>query len=222
MAEPAFAAIGLRQGPEAVRHALQQAGGAPVILVDTQDNPGAGATSDTMGLVREALAQGAPDAVVAVIHDPDAAARAHSAGLGAELQLSLGGRGDSPGAGPLAARFVVEALGDGRFAGTGGYYNGDILNFGPMALLRVAGSGVRLITGSNRAQAGTQAIFRHLGLDPAGIAVIGLKSSVHFLADFAGLTERIHYASFPGLNTADPAEFGYRNIRPAIRRRPEG
>ncbi len=222
MAEPAFAAIGLRQGPEAVRHALQQAGGAPVILVDTQDNPGAGATSDTMGLAREALAQGAPDAVVAVIHDPDAAARAHSAGLGAELQLSLGGRGDSPGAGPLAARFVVEALGDGRFAGTGGYYNGDILNFGPMALLRVAGSGVRLILGSNRAQAGTQAIFRHLGLDPAGIAVIGLKSSVHFLADFAALTDRIHYASFPGLNTADPAEFGYRNIRAAIRRRPEG
>lgn len=220
-AEPAIATIGLRQGALAVAHALRrsQATAQPVILVDTQDNPGAGATSDTMGLVRELLAQGASDAVVAVIQDPAAAARAHAAGIGAELELALGGKGNSAGAGPLVARFQVEALGDGRFAGTGAYYNNAQLNFGPMTLLRITGSGVRVIVGSQRAQAGTQAIFRHLGLDPGKVGIIGLKSSVHFLADFAGLTSEIHYAAFPGLNTADPGAFAYRNIRATVRRR---
>jgi microcystin degradation protein MlrC len=220
-AEPAFAAIGLRQGAQAVVHALRrsQAGAQPVILVDTQDNPGAGATSDTMGLVQELLRQGAPDAVVAVIQDPEAAARAHAAGIGAGLPLVLGGKGSSAEAGPLVARFQVEALGDGRFAGSGAYYNNAPLNFGPMALLRIEGSAVRVIVGSQRAQAGTQAIFRHLGIDPGKVGIIGLKSSVHFLADFGGLTSEIHYAAFPGLNTADPGAFAYRNIRPTVRRR---
>lgn len=220
--EPAFSAIGVRQGRDAVADAIRRAStlAVPVILVDTQDNPGAGASSDMMGLVRELVAQGAPDAVVAVIHDPEAAAHAHAAGQGARLDLVLGGKGDSLGAGPLQARFVVRALGDGRFAGTGGYYNGDALNFGPMALLQIAGSAVQVVVGSHRAQAGTQSIFRHLGLDPVRFDIIGLKSSVHFLADFADLTPEIHYVAFPGLNTADPAEFDYRRLRPQIRRRP--
>lgn len=221
-AESGFAAIGLRQGRQAVVHALERLAetGGPVILVDTQDNPGAGATSDTMGLVRELLVQGAPQAVVAVVQDPQAAAAAHAAGQGAVLELALGGRGESPGAGPLAACYRVEALGDGRFAGTGGYYNGAGLNFGPMALLRIEGSGVQVVVGSQRAQAGTQAILRHLGLDPAAQGIIGLKSSVHFLADFGALTPEIIYAAFPGLNTADPGAFAYRHLRPNLRRRP--
>lgn len=218
-AEPSFAAIGLMPGEAAVAHALQRPSG-PVILVDSQDNPGAGASSDTMGLVRALLDHGAPDAVVAVVHDPQAAALAHEAGLGACLELSLGGKGSGAGAGALFCRVTVEALGDGRFAGTGGYYKGNPLNYGPMALLRVEGSGVQVIVGSTRAQAASRAIFHHLGLDPARIGVIGLKSSVHFMADFAELTEEIHYAAFPGLNLGDPAEFPYRHLRPSIRRRP--
>lgn len=220
-AEPAFAAIDLRAGPDAVSHALDRSAATdhPVIIVDTQDNPGAGATSDTMGLVEELLAQRTRSAVVAVIHDPDAAALAHAAGVGAAFSIALGGKGDGK---PLCATFHVEALAEGRFAGTGAYYNGAELNFGPMALLRVDGSSVRVIIGSRRAQAGTQAIFRHLGLDPEEIGILGLKSSVHFLADFADLTPEIVYAAFPGLNTADPEQFAYRNLRPSVRRKPSG
>ena len=59
-----------------------------------------------------------------------------------------------------------------------------------------------------------------LGLDPAALGIIGLKSSVHFLADFGMLTPEIIYAAFPGLNTADPAAFAYRHLRPHLRLRP--
>lgn len=221
-AEPAFAEIGLREGPDAVAEALGRAQQAfrPVIIVDTQDNPGAGATSDMMGLVTELLRQEARDAVVAVVHDPAVAAAAHEAGIGATLPLALGGKSGVAGAEPLTALFDVESLGDGRFVGTGAYYNGAELNFGPMALLRVRDTGVRVVVGSQRAQAGTQAILRHLGLDPAAIGILGLKSSVHFLADFATLTADVVYAAFPGLNTADPAAIPYTKLRSSIRKNP--
>lgn len=221
-AEPAFAAIGLRDGADAVGYALRRSEetARPVIVVDTQDNPGAGATSDMMGLVEELLARGARDAVVAVIHDPDAAAQAHMAGVGSVLSIGLGGKGDPGASKPLFDAFRVEAIRDGRFAGTGAYYNGAELNFGPMALLRVGDSGVKIIVGSHRAQAGTQAIFRHFSLEPDKIRIIGLKSSVHFLADFAGLTTEIIYAAFPGLNTADPGQLPYEHIRSTVRKRP--
>lgn len=223
-AEPAFAAIGLRSGEEGVSEALARhaASAGPVIIVDTQDNPGAGATSDTMGLVGELLAQGAANAIVAVIHDPQAADQAHAAGIGASIELALGGKGGFAKISPLHGSFIVEALGDGRFIGTGAYYNNAELNFGPMALLRIADSDVRLIIGTNRAQAGTQAILEHLGLDPQQVAILGLKSSVHFLADFSRLTPDIIYAAYPGLNGADPEELPYRHLRSTIRKSPRG
>ncbi|MDQ2065906.1 M81 family metallopeptidase [Xinfangfangia sp. CPCC 101601] len=216
-AEADFAAIGLLDGPAAVAQALRPGAVSPAILVDTQDNPGAGASSDTTGMLRALLAVNAPDAVVAVLHDPQAAALAHEKGVAAHFDLAFGGSGDQPWRGEV----TVEALGDGSFAGTGGYYNGNPLNFGPMALLRLRGSGVQVIVGSVRAQAGTRAIFHHLGLDPAKIAVIGLKSSVHFMADFAEVAGEVIYAAFPGLNRADPSEFPYQNLRPGLRLKPQ-
>jgi hypothetical protein len=57
---------------DAVRLALETAASAarPVILVDTQDNPGAGGTGDSTGLVRQLVKQEAPNAVrlAKVIH----------------------------------------------------------------------------------------------------------------------------------------------------------
>lgn len=221
-AEPEFAGIGLREGTDAVRFAslLAEQTRQPVIIVDTQDNPGAGASSDTMGLVEELLAQNVHDAVVGVINDPAAAEAAHKAGLGSTITLSLGGKGSLLGIRPLQAQFTIEALGNGLFIGSGAYYNNAQVNFGAMALLRIVNSGVRVIVGSRRAQAGTQAIFYHLNLDPNKIEILGLKSSVHFLADFAKLTQNIIYGRFPGLNTADPKELPYRNIRSSVAKNP--
>ena len=63
----------------------------PVVLADTQDNPGAGAPSNTTGIIAELLAQGAQGAIVGIVHDPELAAAAHAAGLGAHLNMPIGG-----------------------------------------------------------------------------------------------------------------------------------
>src|SRR3546814_1978352 len=82
----------------------------PVVLADAQDNAGGGANSDTTGLLRALIAEGAEGAVLANLYDPEAAAAAHAAGEGAEIELALGGRSGVPGDAPLQATFKVLRL----------------------------------------------------------------------------------------------------------------
>lgn len=192
--------------------------GRPLVLADTQDNPGAGGNADTMALLKALSRANVPRVLAGVICDPVAAARAHAAGIGAALDLELGGRSGPPGETPFAARFEVLALGDGRFVGTGPFYRGGRFELGPMALLRLGE--LRIVVASRKQQAADQAMFRHLGAEPAGFSVLALKSSVHFRADFGPIASRIAVVEAPGPNIADPAKLPFTRLRPGMRTRP--
>jgi hypothetical protein len=77
-------AVRFEEPDAAVLRAMQVAQTAtrPVILADTQDNPGVGGDSNTTGLLRALLKHGAQDAAIGLICDPAAAAAAHAAGVG--------------------------------------------------------------------------------------------------------------------------------------------
>jgi microcystin degradation protein MlrC len=223
------AAIAAREGEfagkilgadEAVAEALRRPTGKPVVLADTQDNPGAGGSSDTVGLLEALVRARAPDAALAVMWDPASAAAAHAAGRGATVSLDLGGKSGAPGQRPFHGSFVVEALGTGEFEGTGPMYGGAHMRLGPMALLRLGG--VRVVTATRKVQAADQAIFRHLGVEPTTTHVLGLKSSVHFRADFAPIAQDILVVKAPGAMLADPVDFPFKRLRPGIRLRPLG
>ncbi len=223
-AEKDFAREDILSPPAAIARAREIAGASaaggdtrPVILADTQDNPGAGGSSDTTGLLRALIDAGVEGATLALFHDPDAARAAHAAGLGAEIEIALGGRG-TPDDEPLTTRFQVKALGSGRFDGTGPMFEGSQLDLGPMALLETGG--VEVIVGSIRQQPSTQAIFRHLGVEPGARRLLALKSSVHFRADFQPIAAAVLVVAAPGLNAADPASLAYNRLRASVRRRP--
>jgi len=190
----------------------------PVILADTQDNPGAGGNADTTSLIKALVASDLPRVLAGVICDPEVAARAHAAGAGATIEARLGARTGTAGETPLEARFKVLALGDGRFTGTGPFYRGGRFELGPMALLDAGG--VHIAVASRKQQAADQAMFRHLGAEPADYAVLALKSSVHFRADFGPLASRILVVAAPGPNVADPGLLPFRKLRPGMRTRP--
>jgi microcystin degradation protein MlrC len=192
--------------------------GRPVILADTQDNPGAGGHADTMSLIKALVASGTQRVLAGVICDSEAAARAHTAGEGAMVELRLGARTGTAGETPLETRFKVLALGDGRFTGTGPFYRGGRFELGPMALLEVGG--VRIAVASRKQQAADQAMFRHLRVEPADHAVLVLKSSVHFRADFGSMASRILVVEAPGPNIADPAKLPFARLRPGMRTSP--
>ena len=114
----------------------------------------------------------------------------------------------------------MEALGDGRFTGTGPFYRGARMRLGPMACLVIGD--VRIVVASTKLQAADQAIFRHVGIEPTEKKILALKSSVHFRADFQPIAEEVLLVAAPGPNLVDHRGFDYRNLRPGLRIMPRG
>ena len=76
---------------EAVQEAIRQSQVAsrPVVIADTQDNPGAGGNSNTTGMLRALVSNQAQDAALGVLFDPEAAEAAHKTGIGKTITLGL-------------------------------------------------------------------------------------------------------------------------------------
>jgi microcystin degradation protein MlrC len=217
-------AMELHDAPDAVRRARSRGEpGAPVVLADTQDNPGAGGNGDTTGLLRCLVEQNAQDAVLGMLIDAPSAQRAHEAGQGNSVVFNLGGRSRIAGDAPFAGEFTVERLGDGRFTCTGPMFKGFRMTLGPMALLRSrAAPGVRVVLASRKCQAADQEMFRHLGVEPKKQRIVALKSSVHFRADFEPIAREVLVVKSPGPALADPTEFKWTKLRKGVRLRPLG
>jgi microcystin degradation protein MlrC len=217
-------AMELFDAPEAVRRARERGEtGRPVVLADTQDNPGAGGNGDTTGLLRALIQQNAQEAVLGMLIDPASAKKAHEAGLGSTVVFSLGGRSGIPGDAPLRGEFTVERLGDGRFTCTGPMFKGFRMTLGEMALLKSrAAPGVRVVLASRKCQAADQEMFRTLGVEPRASRIVALKSSVHFRADFEPIAREVLVVRAPGPALADPAEFRWKKLRKGVRLRPLG
>lgn len=194
---------------------LRRDGAGTVVLADTQDNPGGGGSGDTTGLLSALVEGGAAGAVLGVLSDPDAAAAATEAGVGAEIEVSLGGRSGLPGQSPYHCRSRVLCLGDGNFTATGPMYYGARMVLGRCALLETGG--VRVIVTSKPVQAADQSMFRHLGIEPSDVPILALKSSVHFRNDFTDLADAILVVEAPGAVHADPSKLVYHNKRQQMR-----
>jgi len=96
------------------------------------------------------------------------------------------------------------------------------VNLGPMALLRISGSNVRIIVSKSRFQALDQAVLRHLGVEPASEQIIVLKSTVHFRGDFDSISGLTLLVESPGNNPCRTEQILYRNLRPGVRLSPGG
>lgn len=207
---------------EAVRVALsiaERGARRPVVLADTQDNPGAGGDGDTVGLLEALIEEGAKGAVLGLLIDAESAARAHAAGEGAILQLELGAKSGQAGHRPLVADYRVVRLGDGVFTCSGPFYSGARMRLGSMALLEV--KGVEVAVASQKVQAADMEMFRHLKVEPTERPIVAVKSSVHFRAHFQPIAERVIVAAAPGPNPIDYSQLTYRRLRPGVRRTPK-
>ena len=207
---------------EAVAEAMRLAalGTRPVVIADTQDNPGCGGSGDTVEMLAALLRGGAEDAVFGLVRDEDAARAAHAAGVGAELDLALGGRTALPGVAPFEGRFRVERLADGRFVAPGPVAQGREYDVGASARLSIGG--VEVAVSSRRAQVHDRAMFRFLGIEPEDRALVVLKSTCHFRADYQDMAGAVLVALAPGGYVADPAAHPYRRLRAGVRLSPLG
>lgn len=212
MASPeAAVALGIRLAENADK---------PVIIADVQDNPGAGGSADTTGILSALVAAGARNAVAGFLCDADAALMAHEAGVGASIVLALGGKSGPDGVLPFSGTYRVLALGSGRFRTSGAMSGVRDVDLGPMALLEIGG--VEVVVTSKRMQAYDQEPFRHLGVEPRTKSILVLKSTCHFRADFEPMAEAVIIALAPGHCPADPTDYPFRRLRRNVRLKPLG
>lgn len=213
----------LDAGPAVQRAlALAEHSERPVVLADTQDNPGAGGDSNTTGLLHALLQQGAgrrfPGRVaLGLMYDPQAAA-----GPGATLPLALGaavptftGRPSDP---PLAGRFTVRAVGGGAVTLKGPMMTGLSVQLGACACLEI--EGVLVAVASGKQQMLDRELFRMVGIEPEAMKILAVKSSNHFRADFTPIASQILVAKAAGPMAADPADLPWKKLAPGTRTRP--
>ncbi len=207
---------------DAVRYAMAKSAGAarPIILADTQDNPGAGGNSDSVDLLESLVTLKAEGAVFANLFDPETAKIAHETGLHGSFERGIGAWCGSPGLQKFRGRFKVLALGDGNFKATGPFYRGNQMQLGPMALLGIEGT--RIVVTSRKQQAADQAMLRHVGVEPRDAKILALKSSVHFRADFQPIAEEILIVAAAGDNPVDNRALPYCHLRKGVRLMPLG
>ena len=214
---------------QAVERALALAAeaSAPVVIADTQDNPGAGGDSNTTGMLHALRAQGAgqrfPGQVaLGLLFDPAAARAAAQAGVGAELDLALGtavptftGQPSDP---PLRGRFKVMHLADGRCTLTGPMMTGLSVQLGPSACLEI--DGIRTAVVSGKKQLLDRQLLRMVGIHSEQMRIVVVKSSNHFRADFQPHASHVLVAKAAGPMAADPADLPWQNLPPSMRTRP--
>ena len=219
-AEPGFLEHRARPEAEAITIAFERAAKAskPVIIADTQDNPGAGGLSITTGFLKALIDRRAQRTLLALLHEPEIAKSAQAAGKGHSIDVTFAAGRTGPGEVALPVRAEVIAISDGRFTGTGPMVGGQPINLGPSAWLRIGE--IDVVVGSVRQQPHSRAVVTHLGIDIAAYKVIVLKSSVHFRGDWQPHADSIVVGASPGAALDDTGVIPYVNLRPGVRRRP--
>jgi microcystin degradation protein MlrC len=207
---------------EAVRQAQAIAAQAakPVVIADTQDNPGGGGDSNTTGMLRALMNCDAQGAAIGLMVDGAAARTAHAAGAGHDITLALGGQSGVEGDAPFHATFRVEQLSDGYCRYDGPMMNGKETHAGPSARLSLGG--VQIVVSTYKDQMLDRNLYRMAGVQPEEMKILVNKSSVHFRADFQPIAQAILVAKAPGPLRADPADFPWTRLAPGMRLRPLG
>lgn len=187
----------------------------PVVLADCGDNPGAGAPGDATALLQWLIDRELRDVAVATIADGDAFAAAHAAGIGATVEIGVGGKLTPDSGSPVIARWEVAHLGDGVFRNQGPMGHGGATRLGRTATLRTGG--VAVIVCEQRVQVLEPTVFRAAGIEPEGMRWLVVKSSVHYRAAFESIAAHIIDVETPGLSSSNLAALTYEHVmRPIV------
>ncbi|HRX73321.1 MAG TPA: M81 family metallopeptidase [Hyphomonas sp.] len=180
---------------------------SPVIVADTSDNPGGGGDADATFVFEALLAAGRFPIGVAVVCDPASFDACMQAGVGAELELDIGGKAAATSGTPLHLKVRVEAITDQLEIRSRGSVQHVARGF-----IRVSFDRGDIILSRERQEALWPELFTALGSDPADYAVILLKSSNHFRAGFNGYSDAILSIGSPAAMNPQLADLAFTRL----------
>jgi len=153
---------------------------------------------------------GASDSVV-TLADAEAVGLAYRAGVGAVLEMPIGGKSDHWHGPPVPVHGQVERLTDGRYSvGETDHFAqlyGREVQMGRCAVLRCAG--VRVLLTERKTPPGDLAQLRSQGIVPEEQKIIVVKAAVAFRGAYQPIAAEILEVDTPGLCTPDLRRFRY-------------
>ena len=195
--------------------ATKPAGSGPVVLLDHSDNCASGGTMDTMTVLGGILDAELDGVAAFAIYDPGAVQQMMHAGIGAEVQLSLGGKLDMPGIGlkgsPRTVRGRVRLICDGRYRNRGPMSRGELNHMGLTAVLDTGK--VEIVVISNHVEPHDLAAFQAVGIDPSSKRYLMLKSRIHWRAGLRSLAGAVVECAGTGVCTSDYSVLPFKHLR---------
>lgn len=188
----------------------------PVAVTDAGDNAGSGGIGDTPGMLRALLdADVQVPTVFAYITDPGLVERAQQVGVGGELMGTLGGRLTDAYGAPVPFGGTVLALTEGKYRNTGPMMRGVMSNFGPTALVSLAGTpggrNVKLIVTTYSRSPHDPGLLALHGISLDEVRLICVKAKNHFRAAFKPLLADIIDVDAPGPAALEIGGFRFRH-----------
>lgn len=135
---------------------------APVVLAESGDNPTGGGVGDRAEVLAQLIARGATGVVFAGIADKPATDACYAAGVGTELELSIGASLDAINSKPIEAKVEVKFL----------HETADLADRQAVVVI----DDVELVLSAKRRPYHNILDFTRLGLDPHKAKIIVVKS----------------------------------------------
>jgi microcystin degradation protein MlrC len=195
---------------EAIADAMAQGDGT-ILLLETSDCVGGGASGDSAGALRSLVEAGLDVLSLAYVVDPEAAAICHSHKVGAEIQLTLGHKVDPRWGKPFLVVARLEGLSDGRFVYTGGIWGGQTGEMGPSARLRIGNVEVLVTTFATYDWADEQ--FRSVGMDPATARFVVVKNPMNYRVGYSGRFRAAYVLDTPGATPASIRDVKFARLK---------
>jgi microcystin degradation protein MlrC len=192
--------------------------GGPVVMLDHCDNSASGGSMDTTTVLAEIMRQGLTDVVFYGICDPEAVQAAVAAGVGARVDLTIGGKFDLPSVPgdnvPLRVSGVVKTLSNGDFVSRSKMRAGLRVRMGTVAVIDTGD--VEIVLVSRPIEPSDFGLFTIAGIDPRQKRFVAIKSRVHWAADLGDLAKHVVPCNGLGVCTSDYSVLQFEKVRRPI------
>lgn len=188
----------------AIDHAASGRGLA--VLADLGDSVFGGAHGDSTVVLDALLRERLPGPALISVTDPIVAAQCFAAGVGAAVEVALGGA--LSGTEPLPVRATVTAVASGRLALPGFIH--ESTDQGRSALLKCGDTVFVAVTERRGVGSNHPAVFERLGVDVGQCAIVCLKSAMN-VQGYAEFTPTLFMVDTPGSTQGDLAGLPWRH-----------
>lgn len=185
--------------------------GGPVVLAESSDSTGSGSPGDSTGVLKHLVKARLSGPAAIFLVDPGAVAQAIEAGVGATVNMAIGGCFDKEHSQPVAVTGHVKLISDGRWtARARGYNTGITTSMGRSVVLEVGQ--VLILIAERSAMTVDPELFRSHGIDPVYCKIVVVKSPNGFRAAYEPIAKGIFLVDTPGVSTANLQRLPFQRI----------